>query len=138
MRIVLDTNVLVSAANSPQGTAARILLLAAEKKARLLVSPFILSELAEVLARPKIGFSPDKIHATIGMVKEIAEIIEPIKRINVIETDEADNRVLECAVDGKADVLVTGDLHHIRPLGKFGGIEILTPREFLDRHFPAT
>jgi len=54
----------------------------------------------------------------------------------VITRLEADNRILECAVDAHANVLITGNMKDIRPLGTFRGIEILTPREFLARYFP--
>jgi predicted nucleic acid-binding protein len=67
--------------------------------------------------------------------KDVASIVEPTTKVSVIEQDETYNRILECAVEAKADVLVTGNLRHIRPLGSFQGIEILTPREFLSRYF---
>ena len=57
-------------------------------------------------------------------------------KVSAISSKESDNRILECALDAQADVLVTGDMRDIRPLNSFRGIEILTPREFLDKHFP--
>jgi len=64
-------------------------------------------------------------------------VLEPRIRIHAIKRVEADNRILECAVEDKADVLITGDLRDIRPLGHFQGIAILTPREFLQKYFPS-
>lgn len=52
----------------------------------------------------------------------------------ILEKD-ADNRILECAIEAQADVLITGNFKHIRPLDSFRGITILSPREFLDRYF---
>lgn len=138
MRIVADTNVLVSAAAFPRGVAARVLLPAAEGRLRLFVSPFILSEMADVLGRPKIGFSPEQIQAALEAVKELATIVHPKVRVDIIARENSDNRILECALAAEADVLVTGNMKDIRPLGKFRNIEILTPREFLDRFFPDT
>ncbi len=136
MRIVADTNVLVSAAASPRGVAARVLVLAAEGRVRLFVSPFILSELEEVLGRPKIGFTRDKIRASLDAAEEVAEIVHPKVKVNIIAAEDSDNRILECAIEARADVLVTGNMRDIRPLGTVQGIEILTPREFLDKYFP--
>lgn len=136
MRIVADTNVLVSAAASPRGVAARILILAAEGRVRLFVSPFILSEMEDVLGRPKIGFSRDKIRASLEVVKEIAEIVQPKVKVNIIPAEDSDNRILECAIEARAAVLVTGNMRDIRPLGTVQGIGILTPREFLNKYFP--
>lgn len=136
MRIVADTNVLVSAAAFPRGVPARVVLLAGEGHLRLFVSPFILSEMADVLARPKIGFSPEQIQAALDAVKEVATMVQPKVRVDIIARENSDNRILECALAAEADALVTGNMKDIRPLGKFRNIEILTPREFLDRFFP--
>ena len=136
MRIVADTNILVSAAVSPRGVAARILILAAEGTIRLFVSPFILSEMEEVLGRPKIGFSLEQIRASLEAVKEVAKTVQPKVKVNVIAAENSDNRILECALAAEADVLVTGNMKDIRPLGKFRDIDIRTPREFLDEYFP--
>ncbi len=136
MRIVADTNILVSAAAFPRGVTARVMLLATDGRVRLFVSPFILSELADVLGRPKIGFSPDQIHAALEAVKGVATIVHPKIKVDIIARENSDNRILECALAAEADVLVTGNMKDVRPLGKFRSIEILTPREFLDRFFP--
>lgn len=138
MRVVLDTNVFVSAALRPEGRVAPILHLAAEGGIAVFVSSFILSELERTLASPKIGFEAGRIRETLAAVRDIVSIVEPKVRVDAIHAKEADNRILECAVEAKADVLVSGDIRHIRPLGSFRGIEILTPREFLDKYFPST
>lgn len=116
----------------------RILLLAADGRLQVFVSPFVLWELERVLARPKIGFEPGKIRETLEALKEVAHVVQPKTKVDVIASHEPDNRILECALAAKADVLVTGDLKDIRPLGRFEGIEILTPREFLYKYFPPT
>lgn len=112
------------------------MLLAAEERLRLFLYPFILSEMADVLGRPKIGFSPEQVQAALEGVKGVATMVHPKVRVDVIARENSDNRILECALAAEADVLVTGNMKDIRPLGKFRNIEILTPREFLDRFFP--
>jgi len=132
LRVVLDTNVLISTL-AFQGETKKIWDLARRKRFYLFTSSFILSELDRNLLR--LGVGADQASALLEEAKDVASIVEPTARVSVIEQDETDNRILECAVEAKADVLVTGNLRHIRPLGSFQGIEILTPREFLSRYF---
>jgi uncharacterized protein len=134
MRIVLDTNVLVSAAMTPHGRVSTIMDLVNDGRLELFVSPFILHEVNYVLARN--GWEQSRIKETIELIKEVSEIVEPKVTVDVIKTDPPDNHILECAVEAKAEILVTGDRKHIRPLGTFQGIEILTPTEFLEQFFP--
>jgi predicted nucleic acid-binding protein len=83
----------------------------------------------------KLGLNADETGILIEEIRGFASVVEPIARITVIEQDETDNRILECALEAGADVLVTGNLKHIRPLAFFEGIDILTPREFLTNYF---
>ena len=69
-------------------------------------------------------------------MRDFAVIVSPKSKVFAIREKDADNRILECGLAAKADVIVTGNMRHIRPLGRFRGIDILTPREFLDKHFP--
>ena len=134
MRIVLDTNFLVSAAITPHGKVSIIMDLVNDGRLELFISPFILYEMDYVLAR--YGWDQAKIKEALEAIKEVSEVIEPKVTIDIIKTDPPDNRILECAVAAKADVLVTGDRKHIRPLGTFRSIKILTPSEFLEQFFP--
>ena len=132
LRVVLDTNVLISAL-AFQGETKKIWDLAKTKQFCLFTSAFILSELARNLL--KLGLNADETGTLIEEIRGFASVVEPIARITVIEQDETDNRILECALEAGADVLVTGNLKHIRPLAFFEGIDILTPREFLTNYF---
>ncbi len=134
MRIVLDTNVLVSTAITPHGKVSIIIDLVNDGRLKLFVSPFILYEVDYVLAR--MGWEQAKVKEAIEAIKEVSEVIEPKVTIDVIKSDPPDNHILECAVAAKAEILVTGDRQHIRPLGNFQGIKILTPNEFLDQFSP--
>lgn len=62
--------------------------------------------------------------------------MHPKEKIDVIKTHDPDNRILECAVEAQANVLVTGNMKDIRPLGSFRGIEIISPQEFIAEYFP--
>ncbi len=136
LRVVLDTNVLFSAVafrkNSP---SSLILKLARARKFEGFLSRFILSELLKNLEH-KAFWDEEALLRLRKRLRMTFIIIDPRLRINVIQRVEADNRILECAAAAKADVLVTGDLRDIRPLGHSQGTEILTPKEFLQKYFP--
>jgi uncharacterized protein len=132
LRLVLDTNVLFSAtAFGRDSPPAGILSLARRGAVRTFVSGFILDELERNLLR-KAGWERTRVRSLRRELRGFLSVIEPSARVDAIRRNEADNRILECAVAAGADVLVTGDRRDIRPLGTFAGILILTPREFLD------
>jgi predicted nucleic acid-binding protein len=64
-------------------------------------------------------------------MRALSQLVLPRVRLAVVTAKESDNRVLECAVEGQADVIVTGDRKHLLPLGSYAGIPIITPRDFL-------
>ena len=131
LRVVPDTNVLLSA-SCFGGRVARILTLAEKKRFDLFVSPFILEELRRNLYR-KTNQTAEGIAKIIKDVTSLSTIIDPPATLNVIRRKDSDNRILECAVEARAHILVTGNMKDLRPLGSFRGIAIETPREFLTR-----
>lgn len=133
--IVLDTNVIASAL-AFGGTPRTILELGRNRIVEIFVSPFILKELEGVLASRKVRWNERKIKESIEELKTFLQLIDPKITISAIRSEKKDNRILECGVEAKAQVIVTGNMRHIRPLNSFQGIEILTPREFLDKYFP--
>jgi len=135
LRVVLDTNVLFSAVAFRKNSPPAILLkLARAHKFDVILSRSILDELQRTL-KQKVFWDEDTLQKLRKRLRLAFTILEPRVRIHAIKRVEADNRILECAVEGKAHVLVTGDFRDIRPLGHFQGIEILTPREFLQKYF---
>jgi putative PIN family toxin of toxin-antitoxin system len=136
-RIVLDTNVLASAL-AFGGVPESILELGRGGLVRIFASSFILGELAQVLAAKKFGWTASEIAEVIKSLREFVSLVEPEERLRIIAAEPDDNRILECGAAAQAQVIVTGNMKHIRPLGAFEGIHILTPREFLDRYFPGT
>ena len=130
LRVAIDSNVLVSALHFG-GTPEALLLLANEGRVELFVSPFILAETARVL-KSKLGWTDKAVRDTIALIREVVTVVEPTRTVDAVPHDPTDNRILECAVHARADFLVTGDKHHLLPLGTYAGIKIVTPRACLD------
>jgi len=129
VRVVLDTNVLISALLF-DGVPERIFLAGLRGEIQLLASVSLLEELGRVL-KGKFKIDANSVAHTIELVKSVAEVVEVESRVRVTLHPDGDNRVLECASDGKADLIVTGDTKHILPLGKYKGTRILSPAEFV-------
>lgn len=135
MRVVPDTNVLVSAIvfGGPPG---RLIELAAEGHLQLVLSPPLIDELREVLRR-KFGFSDAAGYQAETLLRRISTVVEPQREVAIIIEDPEDNRVLEAALAGDAEAIVSGD-RHLLNLGRFGNIPIMSPRELLKRILPGS
>jgi uncharacterized protein len=112
MRVVFDTNVFVSAFAIRGSVAEKAILKIIEQEDVLLVSNAIIDELLLVLSR-KFSHDAEQISRIALFLSEIAEWVNPIEPISALK-DEPDNRILECAVRGKADIIVTGDRAMLR------------------------
>jgi putative PIN family toxin of toxin-antitoxin system len=128
LRVVFDTNVFVSALAIPGGQAERALRRVVDGTDHLLVSKAMISELVGVLGR-KFARDAEELSRVALFVADLGEVVEPSRRVSVLP-DEGDNRVLECALGGAADLVVTGDREMLR-LGECEGIRIITLREYL-------
>lgn len=131
MRVVLDTNVLVSALAFPGGPPSRVLELASEEAVEAFVSPTLLRELARVL-RDKLGLPDDTVSELTSAAAGICNLVTPRIQVDELRRDPDDNRVLELAAEAEADYIVTGNLRHLRPLAEWRGTKIRTPAEFLE------
>lgn len=129
----MDTNVIVSALHFG-GNPDKILNLANERLIELLISPFILDEVAGVL-RKQFKWGEVRIEDALVAIKEIATLVHTTNKLSIIKEKDSDNRILECAVSGGADFIVSGDTKHILPIKEYQGIRILTPVEFLALEF---
>ncbi|MBI2426654.1 MAG: putative toxin-antitoxin system toxin component, PIN family [Candidatus Kerfeldbacteria bacterium] len=146
IRVVLDSNVLVAAALWENGSPARVLdHILADEKFALVLSDFILDETRHVLLRPKLTkyFTkiPDReafVAEFIGRLDRFRVPVHEESVVDMIPNDPSDNRVLACALDGAAHILVTGNDHHFGQLGIWEGIDILTPRAFLEKYLNAS
>ena len=130
-RVVLDTNVYISAVLFG-GKPERIRLLAKEGEIEVLVSEAILFEIAEILRR-KFRWTSRKISHLIDDIRQYTILITPCRRISRIKEDEPDNRILECAVEGEAHYIVSGDKRHLLPLKEYRGIKIVSPHTLLEQ-----
>ncbi len=127
LRVVIDTNICISFLK--RGYYRKILELWLEEKFELITSDEILDELLEVLSRPKFNFSPDDIIELGELIYERAIVVKPKEKLNVCQ-DPDDNKFLECAIEGKADYLITGD-PHLKDIGKYKKIIIVSGSFFL-------
>jgi uncharacterized protein len=128
LRLVLDTNVLISAAIKPVGLQRTVLLLAVTNPARLYVSRPILEEYSEVLARPELRIRKGLRLQLMQLVKNNSYTVAPTKRLDVTH-DPDDNIFLECADAARADYLVTGNQRHFPRFWK--KTKVITAREFI-------
>jgi putative PIN family toxin of toxin-antitoxin system len=129
MKVVIDTNVVVSANLSDEGLPAAVLDLAASKTILMFVSPAILAEYEAVLRRPHLSLSPAAVASSLAVVRNISRLVKPTRRL-AAAADETDNRFVECAISAGADYIITGNARHFPE--RFESIRIVTPREFLD------
>ena len=128
MKVVFDTNILVSALVFPGGRAEAALLRIIEERDQLLLSKPILDELLGVLAR-KFSRDAEELARTAVLLSELALTVKPRQKLRVVR-DDPDNRVLECALAGHADAIVTGD-KELLGLGEYRGIPIINLRDYL-------
>ena len=129
MKVVFDTNIFISALVFPGSVAEKAIFKIIEGEDILLISKQILKEILSVLSKK---FSGDKeaISRVAVNLSEIAEMVNPTVRIRVLK-DEPDNRILECAVSGKADVVVSGDKKMLK-LKEYEGVKIISLKEYLN------
>ena len=128
MKVVFDTNVLVSALVFPGGRGEAALQRIVEEKDRLVLSKPILDELLGILGRKFARDAEELAHVAVFM-SEIAMIVAPKRRLRVVK-DEPDNRILECAVAGHAQTIVTGDKASLA-LKRYEEVRVLALREYL-------
>jgi putative PIN family toxin of toxin-antitoxin system len=129
-RVVIDTNVFISGLNFT-GKPGQVLDLFSRGEVEVCISPFILSELGNILTK-RFGWEDEQVTRVLNSVEEKAIRIQPKRKLSVIKEKDADNRILECAVEGKVDYLISGDKKHILSLKEYSNIKILSPDEFLE------
>ena len=131
MRVVLDTNILVSA-SAYRGNEWRLLSLAQESRYELYTSPHVLEELQRVLAGPNFGWDAERITRTALGIVSVSTLIDPPRLTESLTGHPPDDRILDCVAAAEADFLVTGDRRHLLPLRTFGNARIVTAAEFLE------
>jgi uncharacterized protein len=137
LRVVIDTNVIVSGIMSRKGTPAELLNAWRDRRFLLLSSSDMVNEVRAVMQyqriRQKYHLSDDEIEQTIILLEHDALLVAGDASVDGSVPDDAkDEMFLACALDGQADVIVSGD-HHLLDLGVFRHIPIRTARQFLDQ-----
>jgi putative PIN family toxin of toxin-antitoxin system len=136
LRLVIDTNIVVSAAVKPDGLQRTVLVLAMTKPARLFVSLAILAEYRAVLARPEFKIRRGLRQQLLQLIKNHAQLVRPARVLEVAK-DPDDNKFLECADAARVDYLITGNQRHFPVFWK--KTKVVTSREFISLvapHFP--
>ena len=129
LRVVLDTNVYISMFTQPDRPIYQIWEQAVRRQYHLLISRAILDEVADVL-RSDFGWDDRAIVRHLKLLFRAGELVTPTQPLAVIANDPDDNRILECAVEGRANLIVSGD-RHLRRLRVYQGIFIIRPIDFL-------
>ena len=131
LKVVCDTNTLVSAAIA-RGNESRLLCKAKAGEVDLLTSLPIIKELEEVLSRRAFGLAAETVEEIVDEVVSFSTIIKTKSKLKVVKEDPSDDRILECAVDGKADYIISGD-KHLLALKEYKGIRVASTREILEK-----
>ena len=133
-RVVLDTNVLISAIISSKGSPAKILDLWREGAFDLVFSEETLQELINVLSRGKMlritGINEDELNRLVSYLRNSSIVVDSSEDISIAIEDPDDTKFISCAVQAGAKYIVSGD-HHLLDVEKFEGTAIVTPAEFL-------
>lgn len=133
IRAVLDTNVLVSGIISESGPPRQIALLWQRRRFVLLTSEAIIAEVTRVLHYPRIQrryrLTESDIHAVVDSLTQDAIVTEGLYQVQRSQ-DPDDDMFLACALEGRADFLVTGD-PHLAAIKHYHGVQIVSPRQFL-------
>jgi putative PIN family toxin of toxin-antitoxin system len=128
LKAVLDTNVVLSAHLNVNGPSRVILDLVFSRFFRCFVSNLLLEEYEEVLTRPRFGCDARTIATSLRLMRNAAILVAPRKRLH-ITSDPDDNKVLECALEARADYVVTGNIRDFPT--RFQDIRIIPPRRFM-------
>jgi len=132
-KVVIDTNVFVSGLTF-KGKPREVLDLIWRGDIEACISFFILKELEEILKKD-FSWDRDQIKYTVEKIKAKTILVQPKNRVSVIKENDDDNRILECAIEGRVQYLISGDRKHLLPLKEYDRIKILSPAEFLKLFF---
>lgn len=129
MKLVFDTNIFISAIVIPHSKAEKAILKIIKADDSLIISREIINEVLSVLST-KFHRDREAISHVAVYLSDLAQMVKPAKRLRILE-DDPDNRILECALCGKADAIVTGDKEMLKLKG-FEGIRIISLKEYLE------
>ncbi|MEZ4637639.1 MAG: putative toxin-antitoxin system toxin component, PIN family [Caldilineaceae bacterium] len=142
MRVVLDTNVLISALISSQGAPAQIFSLWRSGDIEIIASHETLDELKRVLAYPKIAgrlrYTGEQVRRYLELLYTTAEVVEDAHAVSeledaahIVEADPEDDKFFAVALAAQAQFIVSGDKAHVLPMSQYQGIQVVSPAHFL-------
>jgi putative PIN family toxin of toxin-antitoxin system len=130
-RVVFDASVWVSAFMYPASVPDQAVDLARRRQVQSILSDPLIDQVQRAILGPRFARSSAAVRVLVAEMRDVSRLVVPAVTLAVIAAKESDNRVLECAVAGRADVIVTGDRKHVLPLGSYEGIRIVSPAAFL-------
>lgn len=137
MRVVLDTNVILSGIIVPHNPPAQLLTLAQEGRFKIILSPKIIQEIQRVLGYPRLAKFMAKHRLSLNEADDVLQKIINLAlltpgnlEVQALPVDPSDNDILAAAVEGEAEFVISGD-HHLTDLKSFQGIRIVDPATFL-------
>lgn len=135
MRVVVDTNVIVSGLRKGSSAPTHIIDLWRDGEIDILASEETISELERVLGYPRVrrltSYSDERIQMFLEEFRKEAILIKVENKVDVVVNDPTDNMFLDLAVAGNAKYIVSGDTKHLLPLEQYQGIEIVSPASFI-------
>ncbi len=135
IRAVLDANVVISGILKPEGVPGKVLGAWEQERFQVVTSEAIWDEIGRVLRYPRIvarhKFAEERLDLLVSKLRKLSLVTSGAVVVSVVAEEPSDNRYLECAVEGEADSIVSGD-RHLLELGEYRGIAIVTPAEFLE------
>ncbi|MBI3623370.1 putative toxin-antitoxin system toxin component, PIN family [Candidatus Pacearchaeota archaeon] len=134
MKITTDTNVLISS-TFWEGASDKIMQRVENKEVELILSRELVNEFTRALdydeIKDKIKDKNLEVRRSVEKVISISTIVEPTQKFDVVKEDLDDNKVIDCAVEGNVDYIITQD-NHLLKIKDFKRIKIVKPEEFLD------
>ena len=129
-KIVLDTNIFISAFGWG-GLPKKLIEESLSGNLVIIISQEQFQEICKVLDYPRLDFTPDQKIRVKAFIQELAVFVSPQEKIDLIKDDPTDNKIIEAAIAGKADYIITGD-DHLLKIKEFRGIKIIKIKDFLD------
>lgn len=129
IRVVPDTNIIISSIFW-RGAPYKLMKRGFKGEFELVISPEIIEEVIDRLQN-KFDVPQEKIKETVDLLMTFCSIVNPSTRLDVVEADPKDNKILECAIEGKVKFVVSGD-RHLLDIKNVKGVKIVPVKEFLD------
>lgn len=133
LKVVPDTNTYISGILF-KGAPRKILELIIEGKIQSFVSEEIIQEIYAVLSRKKFRLPAERVKFIISEIESVSHVVFPSLQLKIVDKDPADNKILECATEANADVIITGD-NHLIEINHFRNIEIVNASDFIMKYF---